>query len=144
MNKLLCTAALCAAFSATDLAAQACSTLATAGTGKAGTTLTITLSGADKNAFALLALGQTAGSTTFDFGPLGSVTFGLAQPFGLFPLGQTDATGKATLAIQIPTSATTAVNLKGQGTTAVLTIQQGPPSLDFCTSNVVAFTVGGV
>lgn len=143
MNKLLSVAALCAALFTTDLAAQACSTLAVSGTGKAGTTLTVTLSGADKNAVALLALGQTAGSTTFDFGPLGSVTFGLAQPFGFFPLGQTDATGKAVLAIPIPTAATTPVTLKGQGTTVALTIQQGPPALKFCTSNVASFTVGG-
>ena len=71
-----------------------CSTLTVTGSVNAGQTVSIDLSGATANAVAVLAAGDTAGTTTFTF-PGASVTIDLAQPFILFPLGMTDAAGHA-------------------------------------------------
>ncbi|MCC6672617.1 MAG: hypothetical protein IT458_16250 [Planctomycetes bacterium] len=121
-----------------------CATLAITGSGHPGTDLTIALTSQDKNAPAVLFVGQTAGSTTFEFGPLGSLTLGLAQPFVPVMLGATDGAGKATLVVRIPPGNIPPVQLKGQGTTVRFAIRPPtPPALNFCTSNVASFSVGG-
>ena len=119
--------------------AQTCATLTVTGSGAPGTDLTFALNGA-ANSPALLAIGDTAGTTTFNFGPLGSLTLGLAQPFVPLPLGLTDASGNVSRTVSIP-AGLPAADLFGQGLTVTFTL---PPTLglSFCTSNVAAFHVG--
>lgn len=121
--------------------AQNCSTLAVTGSGAPGTTLTLALTGGDPNTLAMVALGASTGSTQIGFGPLGSLSLGIAQPQGLIPLGRTDANGDATLSIKLPNATLPTLTLYGQAITA--TLQAGrPPQLAFCTSNVEMFMIG--
>jgi hypothetical protein len=139
---------LAAAFAAIPLlcaptTAQSCSDLTVTGTGKPGTSLVFALSGGAPNAFALLAIAQTTGSTTINFGPIGSLTLGLAAPAALLPMGATDASGAVSLTISIPNAPIPSIALHAQGTTATMKVGGGPPSLEFCTSDVEAFQIGG-
>lgn len=88
---------------------------------------------------AVLAIGETAGTTSI---PIGTTTLelGLLMPFSPFPLGFTDATGSAGGLIRVPPNLPL-TNLFAQG----VAVSFGTPpnfALSFCTSNVVAFTVG--
>ncbi|MGE0144351.1 MAG: hypothetical protein AB7I19_12360, partial [Planctomycetota bacterium] len=89
------------------------------------------------------AVGTTLGSTSFQFGPLGTLTFGLQSPFALLPLGMTDSNGDATLSINVPIELTQSVSLHGQAVTTDLVIGRGRPTFNFCVSNTAAFTLGG-
>lgn len=124
-------------------ASAQCGTLTATGTGAAGTTLTLDLTGSTADSGALLAVGTTLGSTSFQFGPLGTLTFGLQSPFALLPLGMTDSNGDATLSINVPIELTQSVSLHGQAVTTDLVIGRGRPTFNFCVSNTAAFTLGG-
>ena len=89
-----------------------CSDLTVTG-GAAGTTATFDLTGADPNAPATLAVGSTAGTTTFNIGPLGTLSLGLATPFGVIPMGMTDANGDVSLSLNIPSAISQQVDLFG-------------------------------
>lgn len=134
---------VCLGLLAANASAQ-CSTLTVTGTGAPGTSLTFDLNGTDVHAFALLAVGQTQGTTTIQLGPLGSLTLGLATPFIPLPLGFTNASGDISRSISIPSSATYGFDLFGQGVTALYSFQPTSPyiSVTFCASNVVGFHVG--
>ena len=140
MRKLLSFAF--AALLAAPAAAQ-CSKLTVDGTGKAGTTLKFTLSGAAKRKPAVLFFALKTGKTTIKVGPLGTLELGLASPVIPLFMRMTDAKGTATTSIRVPNGAKTAISLHGQGTSVELVIRRGPPSLKFCTSNVAAFKIGG-
>jgi hypothetical protein len=131
--------------------AQTCATLTVTGSGAPGSTLEFQLPNPTADAFAFLAIGGTEGTTTLDFGPLGSLTLGLDQPFAPVPLGLTDASGSASLSIAIPANAAfPQADLFAQGVVVSVSFAPpaGPPSsvpplsLTFCTSNVVGFSVG--
>ena len=136
-------ATVCLGLLAANASAQ-CSTLTVTGTGAPGTSLTFDINGTDSHAFALLAVGQTQGTTTIQLGPLGSLTLGLATPFIPVPLGLTNTSGDISRTINIPSAATFGVDLFGQGVTAAYSFQPTSPyiSVTFCTSNVVGFHVG--
>jgi hypothetical protein len=136
---------VCLGLLAANASAQACATLTVTGTGAPGTSLTFDLDGTDAGAFAILAVGQTQGTTTIPLGPLGSLTLGLATPFIPLPLGFTNATGDLSRTISIPTGVTWGIDLFGQGVTADYTFSPGPPptfSISFCASTVASFHVG--
>lgn len=130
---------------------QSCSTLTITGSINAGQTLTIAVAGAGANDPTVLAVSQSLGSTTLNFGPLGSLTLDLASPFLFFPLGTTDGNGDVSLSIAIPgnlppgaaipshdfhcQAVSIGVSLPGAG---------GPPlpSLSFCASNTATLHAG--
>lgn len=94
---------------------------------------------------AIVAIGKTEGSTSIDFGPLGSLELGLAMPFAPLPIGLTDADGDTSRSFPLP-AGVPQLDLFAQGVTAELTMGMGdsfPPipmiGFDFCTSNVVGF-----
>ena len=124
--------------------AQACAALSVTGTGAPGTDLVFTLDGSTAGAFAALAVGDTTGTTTLNFGSLGSLTLGLASPFIPLPLGMTDASGDITRTLHVPNvTSIPGVDLFGQGVTFTFTFNgPGLPTLTFCTTNVVPFHLG--
>lgn len=133
--------ALCAAtVFASASAAQNCSTLAVTG-GAPGTDLTFAVSGAPADSATLLIIGDTLGSTVIPT-PFGDINLGLAQPFSFFPLGTTDAAGNVSLVIPVPSQVATCLQTNAQALTLEVTIAAGPPTVNFCTSNVDAVSIG--
>ncbi|HEU4418639.1 MAG TPA: hypothetical protein VFT55_06845 [Planctomycetota bacterium] len=117
--------------------AQTCGTLAITG-GAPSTTLTIGVSGAAANSFAIAIVGPTLGSTTVPL-PGSSLVLGLANPFIPLPLGPVSATGSASQSIQLPAQLPQ-INLHGQGVVIGFTTQ--PFGINACGTNVVSFTIG--
>ena len=115
-----------------------CATLTVTGSGAPGGSLTISLDAAPR-ALAFLAVGETAGTTTINLGPV-SFDLGLVMPFAPVPLGMTDATGSASLTFAVPANIPSA-DVFLQGLSAGLSL---PPNfgLSVCTSNVVALHLG--
>jgi len=127
---------------ASTLAAQgSCGTLGFTGTGAAGTTLDVSVTGATANGFALVAISENTGSTPIRLPVVGTLTLGLDTPILPLPFGRLDASGNLTRSITVPTGATTAHNLQAQAITMTLSFR--PFALTACTSNVAAFTIGG-
>lgn len=126
------------------VSAQTCSTLTASGTGAPGTSVTCALDGTANNAFAYLLVGSTTGSTTLNFGPLGTLVLGLAQPFIPVPMGRTDANGDVSLAINVPAAPMQGIDLHAQAVTFAFTMPIPPSTsfLSFCASNVASFHVG--
>jgi hypothetical protein len=121
--------------------AQSCGTLTVTGTGAAGTQLTVAVTGATANGFALIAVAENTGTTTIRLPMSGSLTLGLAAPIIPLPLGRTDANGDASISFTVPSRLTTAHNLNGQAVTLALSLH--PFGISACASNVAAFAVGG-
>jgi hypothetical protein len=121
--------------------AQSCGTLAITGSGAAGTQLTVALTGATANGYALLAVAENTGTTTIQLPMNGSLTLGLATPIIPLPLARTDANGDGSITFTVPSRLTTATNLNGQAVTLALSLH--PFGISACASNVVAFAVGG-
>src|SRR5262249_54522548 len=70
-----------------------------------GDTISVSSCGAS-GAIALLAVSETAGTSTFGgIGPVPSVTLCVGQPFILVPIGFTGASGCANLSVTIPSGA---------------------------------------
>ncbi len=141
MKALLAPALLLAGLLAAPTTAQSCSDLTISGSGAPGGTLTFDLTGADANALALMAVGDTTGSTTVS-NPLLTVTIGLASPFGIVPLGMTDGNGDASLSVTMPTAPIPLTTLHAQAMTVAFSFGSGRPSLDACTSDVEQFQIG--
>lgn len=125
--------------------AQGCSsTLTVSGTIAPGATVSIDVTGSLSGALTLIAAGETAGSTTFGFGPLGSFTIDLDGPFLVLPLGITDAAGATgvsfTVPSAIPAGSIPAINLTLQAVSLDLSFGMGPPSLSSCVSNTATLT----
>jgi len=121
--------------------AQSCGTLAVTGSGAHGTQLTIAVTGATANSFAILAVAENTGTTTINLPMSGTLTLGLASPIIPLPLGRTDASGNASVSFNVPARLTTAHNVNGQAVTVSFTFH--PFALSACTSNVAAFAIGG-
>lgn len=122
-----------------SFASAQCGTLAVQGTGAAGTTLTVSVSGTTAGGMVALVVGPTAGTTAINVGPL-NLTLGLAQPFFPLPLGTADATGNVSVSFAIPSQVTQQVALNAQAATLGFTLR--PLAITACASNVVAFTIG--
>jgi hypothetical protein len=121
-----------------------CSSLTVGGSGQPASTLTFDLTGAAAQAPALLLIGVHEGTTVMQIGVLGTLSLGLAQPLVPVMMGLTDATGAASLSINVPPGNLPLVTLFAQAMTVVFTPpSHGPPSLDFCTSDVESFEFGG-
>ena len=139
----LATLALLAGALATPALAGDCSTLAVTADEDS---IAVDITGGLADAPAFLVVGDTTGTTAFDFGPLGSLTLGLVQPFALFPVGSTDAAGA--LSLSFPNNGNAPdVDLFAQAVTVGFTLNvppipgELPVSLEFCTSNVAAFSL---
>lgn len=116
-----------------------CSDLTVTG-GAPNTNLVFALTGGAARSPALVVIGETTGQLNINFGSLGSLQLGLLPPFTVAPMGVTDSAGNATLSVRVPANAP-GIDLHGQALTVSFILQ--PPSLDFCTSDVVGFHVGG-
>lgn len=139
--------ALVFALLAGGISAQ-CSTLTVTGAINFGETVSFDVSGTTPNALTFLAASDDTGSSNFGFGPLGSVTLGLAEPFTLFPLGLSDANGDVGISFDLPalppgapTGGLPSSTLYIQAVSIDFTFGF-PPSLGFCESNVASVTVG--
>lgn len=139
--KLISTLALATALTAGLAQAQACSSLTVTGSGAPGSDLDFALTGAGANAFALAAIGETAGSTSIQFGALATLDLGLDRPFFVLPLGRTDTNGDVTQTFTVP-NVPSMQNLNAQAFTADISFMPPTIGLTFCTSDVVAFTIG--
>jgi len=129
-------------------ASAQCATLAITGTGAPGTALTFAIDGSVADAFAFVVVGPNAGSTTIGGGPL-SLSLGLAAPFIPVPMGMTDASGDASLTVQVPNGALPLITMYAQGVTVSLSLPPvggppvgGPPGLTACTMAVGSFQLG--
>lgn len=124
---------------ASALPAQACSSLSISG-GAPGSNLSIAVSGAPAGGFAVLVVGEQAGSTQIPL-PMGqSLLLGVAEPFFPVPLGQVSASGAASLQLAIPASLPGQLQLQAQA--VGLGFSFPPIMLQACTSNVVPVTIG--
>jgi hypothetical protein len=94
----------------------------------------------DPNAFVGLVLGTQAGSTTVPLGALGTLQLGVASPFDVQWIGNTDSRGNLTEVVHVPANVP-ATDLVAQAFTVPVSNVTNPP-LHFCTSNVVPFRVG--
>ena len=121
------------------LSAQTCGSLAITGSGAAGTQLGVAVTGATANAFTIVLVGETTGTTSLPL-PGGSLSIGLASPFLPLPLGRTDATGAASQQINVPSWISQQYSLNAQAVTIGFT--RSPFSISGCTTNVAAFTIG--
>jgi len=132
---------------------QSCN-LAVTGSLMPGDTLSIQVTDSIPNAPTLLAVGETLGSTNFNFGPLGGFTIDLAEPFIILPLGLTDANGDTGIAFSVPANAPTPPSLPsltlhlqavtidlGFGITMPPMVPPMPSVLNTCVSNLVTFTL---
>ena len=127
---------------AAGVASQACSKLTATGS---STGVSLELTGGTPNAVTFLAFGEQAGTTKFDFGPLGTLELGLASPLMVLPIGRTDAKGDLSLKVDFP-KPVPAFEVKAQADNAKLDVSGGPLTtltLKFCTSNVADVKGGG-
>jgi hypothetical protein len=124
-------------------AAQSCSTLKVDGTGKPGTDLTFTLTGAAKQAPAILLVSPETGNLEIKLGPLGALSLGLALPIFPVAMARTDAQGDAKMVVKVPAGTIPLTTLYAQATTVGFSMTPPAlPKLAFCTSNVEKFSVG--
>jgi hypothetical protein len=120
-----------------------CADLAISGSGAPSGTLTFDLTGGAANALAMLLIGPQTGSTVIHLGALGTLSLGLDHPFVPAMMGLTDANGDASLDIQLPPGQLPLITLYAQAMTVAFTPpSHGPPSFDFCTTDVVPFLLG--
>ena len=140
MHKFLLATAVAIVSSATA-SAQTCGSLAVSGAGTAGTELVANLTGATPRGFAVLVIGETAGSTPIRVGSFLNLTIDLDLPFFPVPMGRTDAVGDESLSVAVPAGLLQQFSLQAQAVTLSLTLL--PPTVIACKSNPVAFTVGG-
>ena len=119
-----------------------CGTLAANGSGAPGSSLELALTGSTPMSFAFLAVGDTLGTTSIEIGTLATLELGIEMPFIPLPLGRTDMNGDASLTIDVPSTVTMGIDLYGQGVGVDFDFGPTGPSLDFCVSNTVAFSLG--
>lgn len=121
--------------------AQTCGTLAFTGTGAAGTTLGIAVTGATAGGFVTLGVSQNTGTTPINVGWLGlNLTLGLDSPIIPLPLGRANSSGDITRSLNIPAGLGQQFALQGQAVTITLSIF--PFNLTACASNVAPFSIG--
>ena len=142
-SRISALACLVATLCATPVTAQqqSCSDLTISGNTKAGGELVIHVKNADLSAPIYLAISGKEGTTNFNLGAAGSLTLGLAQPIVFIPLGTTTPGGTVNFKIPVPQDLTTELTLFAQAVS--VTGNPSTPRLEFCTSEVVQFTVGG-
>jgi hypothetical protein len=120
-----------------------CADLSIGSSGGPRMALTFSLTGAEPNAFALLALGTRQNTYSLRMGPLGTLELGLEPPVLLHPMGRTDQNGDASRTFRVPPGWRHGLNLFAQGFSAKFAFAPpGPPSLSFCTSGVEPVPLG--
>jgi len=146
------TTLLALALLAAPAISQSCN-LSVTGTLTPGDTLSIALTDSIPNAPTLLAVGDTQGSTAFNFGMLGSFSIDLDTPFLILPLGFTDANGDTGISFSVPANATLPPNIPSvtlylQAVTIDFSLGMGmptmtppTPSLTTCVSDLETFTL---
>jgi hypothetical protein len=136
LRTLLASAAV--ALLAATASAQSCSNL-TIGTvldpTGSTTTVSIDVTGSIPDSLTMMGLSSAPGTTVFAVGPLGQLTLGLESPVAFAPLGMTDSAGDVSLSFDVPSMI--GVDIASQAVGFGVTFGGGPPSLTFCTSNVV-------
>lgn len=110
---------------------------------QSGATVTVDVTGSLPNALTFLVVGETAGTTSIDLGPLGGLTLGLELPFVPLPVGSTDGNGDLSLSFDTPGVPVSIdpIDLLAQAVSIDVQFGGGPPSIDTCTSNVVSVTI---
>jgi len=107
-----------------------------------GETATIAVTGAQANAPLTLALASAEGSTTFDFGTLGSLTLCLESPVALVPFGVTDGNGDFAVSFDVPDEpGLVGLTIAAQTVTYEVEFGGGPPTLDFCESDAETVSI---
>ena len=116
-------------------AAQDCSQLAVTVTDHGPVQMVaLDVTGSTPLTLQLLAVGQTPGSTTFNFGS-STLTLGLDLPFAVTFLGFSDTSGNSSRTFVLPNNL--GVDLFAQA----VGVEFLHPGLNFCTSNVVGFSL---
>jgi hypothetical protein len=126
---------------ASPATAQSCSDLTITGPGTQGSTLNLSLTGAEAHGLVVLVLGTETGSTNLDLGPVGSLQLGLEWPFVPFPVGITNGNGEYGLSIPVWTFGYS-IELHAQAFSVTLDLPR-PPLLSFCVSDVEPLSIGG-
>lgn len=121
------------------LPAQGCGSLAIQG-GAAGSQLSVSFSGAVAGNLAVLVVGEQAGASQVALPLGGSLLLGVAEPFFPLPLGVVDASGAASLQLQVPASLPAQISVQAQAVSLGYTMM--PFGLSACASNVVPVTIG--
>ena len=85
-----------------------------------------------------LLLGMAQGTTTLNFGPLGTLDIGLTGPYSPILMGLADANGDASLVLSLPASGLSNATFFAQG----LTVSLGT-TLNFCPTQVESFSITG-
>lgn len=116
--------------------AQSCSKLEVKVDSK---TVTLALTGADKNARGFIFMSMKKGNFSIKAGPVFSLTLGVRPPWIPIVI-ETDGTGAAGAKFDVP-SRIPEIQLYGQG--ASMQVKFPPPRITFCTSNVAPFKIGG-
>jgi hypothetical protein len=78
-------------------------------------------------------------------GPFGSLTLDVASPFGVLPLGFTDASGDVSVSFAVSSSIPAGVLPDLTLTLQAVNVSFSgamPPSLSFCTSNTATLVIG--
>ncbi len=134
---------------AASVAVAQCSTLAVTGSVNAGQTVAISVTGATPNAIALLAAGPTAGTTNIHAGTFLNFTIDLAQPFVFVPLGMTNATGDASISVNVPANIPAAAIHNATFTLQAVTVgfslgtsMPPMPTISTCVSNTATLVSG--
>lgn len=108
-----------------------------------GKELTFDLLGAAPDALAVLLLGNNPGTNSIQLGVLGGVELGLLPPVTPRMMGVTDASGNASLLIELPGNYLGGFSLHAQAMSVLRThTPPGRPMLDFCPTEVRLFKVG--
>ena len=92
----------------------------------------------EANALAYLLLGVAQGTTTLNFGPLGTLDIGLTGPYSPILMGVADTNGDASLVLSLPGSGLSNATFFVQG----LTVSLGT-TLNFCPTQVESFSITG-
>ncbi len=130
------------------VASQSCSDLTVTGSITGGATLTLDVTGAPAGAMTVLGISENTGTTSLNFGPIATLSLGIAMPFAVLPMGMTDASGNVSVSFSIPAGFPAGslpfTTLYAQAVTASFGMPGpgGPPSATFCTSDVEAIAVG--
>ena len=121
------------------LPAQGCGSLAISG-GASGSQLSISVAGASSGSYAILVVGEQAGSTQVPLPIGGSLVLGIAEPFFPGPIGMADMAGAVSLQLQIPANLPGQLSLQAQAVSLGYSLM--PFAIRACASNVVPVTIG--
>ena len=108
--------------------------------GASGSQLSISVAGASSGSYAILVVGEQAGSTQVPLPIGGSLVLGIAEPFFPVPIGMADMAGAVSLQLQIPANLPGQLSLQAQAVSLGYSLM--PFAIRACASNVVPVTIG--